>query len=98
MPPLLLAGAAVGLAKMVKANKGKKDRVIMYIESGIEGLRNDLFKTIQQEANRLCDSLCDKTLNEVKATFATKNLDGKSSHEVAALIQDIDVFLSEYKG
>ena len=98
MPPLLLAGAAVGLAKMVKANKGKKDRVIMYIESGIEGLRNDLFKTIQQEANRLCDSLCDKTLNEVKATFATKNLDGKSSHEVAILIQDIDVFLSEYKG
>ncbi len=93
MPPLLLAGAAVGVVKMFKNNKEKKERVALYINSGIEQLRNSLFKTMQQEATRLCDALNDKTLAEVKTSFGMKNLDGRTIEETSFLIQEINLFL-----
>ena len=83
---------------MVKNNKEKKERISLYIDSGIEQLRNSLFKTIQQEATRLCDALNDKTLAEVKTSFGMKNLDGRTIEETSFIIQEINLFLQKHRG
>lgn len=94
MPPLMLAGAAVGALKVYTGNKKKKESLNGLISSSIFTMRETVCNKIKDSISPFILDMREKTFNEAKRTFIRNNFDGMSTDEIYKLKADIELFLT----
>lgn len=94
MPPLMLAGAAVGALKVYTGNKKKKESLNGLISSSIFTMRETICNKIKDNISPFILDMREKTFNEAKSKFIRNNFDGMSTDEIYKLKADIELFLT----
>lgn len=95
MPPLMLAGAAVGVLKIFTENKKKKDSLNSLISSSILAMREAVCNKIKDNVSPFILDIREKTLNEAKEKFIGNNFDGMSTDEIYKLKANVELFLTQ---
>ena len=95
MPPLMLAGAAVGALKIFTENKKKKDSLNSLISSSILAMREAVCNKIKDNVSPFISDIREKTLNEAKDKFIGNNFDGMTTDEIYKLKANVELFLTQ---
>lgn len=94
MPPLMLAGVAVGAVKIFTENKKKKDSLNGLISSSIFSVREAVCNKIKDSVSPYIADIRAKTINEAKSKFIGNNFDGMDADEIYKLKADVELFLT----
>lgn len=95
MPPVLMAGAAVGILTGYSKEKKKKNRQINDVHEILQNVRNTVEQPLLSSIQEYMQNLCDQTAHEAKKEFVEKNFSGRSMDELKALIEQLQIFVAE---
>ncbi|WP_288159901.1 hypothetical protein [uncultured Megasphaera sp.] len=93
MPPILLAGAAVGLVSGYARSKKLKSSQTMMANDVLDRIRSHVSQELLPSLEQHLQQLCSKTADEAKREFVEKNFDGRSVDELKDLVQRLQEFL-----
>ncbi|WP_251424308.1 dynamin family protein [Veillonella agrestimuris] len=93
MPPVLLAGAAVGVLKMYNDRKHHIEHLNDSVKSMYLTARKDLYKNFIDNIYQYIDELRDNTIIDVKDRFLKSNFNNMNKEDVYILKGDIERFL-----
>ena len=95
MPPVLMAGAAVGILTGYSKEKKKKNRQINDVHEILQNVRNTVEQPLLSSIQEYMQNLCDQTAHEAKKEFVEKNFSGRSMEELKELIKQLQIFVAE---
>lgn len=98
MPPILLAGAAVGLVSGYARSKKLKSSQNMMANDVLDRIRSHVLQELLPSLEQHLQQLCSKTADEAKREFVEKNFDGRSVDELKDLVQQLQSFLKREDG
>ena len=93
MPPIMLAGAAVGALKIFTENKKKKESLHALISSSVLAVREAVSNKIKDTVSPFISDIREKTFTEAKDKFIGNNFDGMSTDEIYKLKANVELFL-----
>lgn len=94
MPPLLMAGAAIGLVAGYSKNKKRKNRQDSIVNEVISHMRDQISQELLPCLQGYLEKLCAQTQEEARREFVEKNFNGQSVAGLKGLIQQLQQFLA----
>ena len=95
MPPILLAGAAVGLVSGYARSKKQKGNQTMMANEVLDRIRSQVSRELLPSLEQHLQQLCLQTGEEAKREFVEKNFDGRRVDELKDLVERLQLFLKE---
>ena len=87
MPPVMIAGVAVGALSGYVKNKKAKAQYHSMIDAELSRIRTNVEHDMVPKITAYLQELCDATRKEAKRDFVEKNFDGRSEEELQALVE-----------
>ena len=87
MPPVMIAGVAVGALSGYVKNKKAKEQYHSMIDAELSRIRTNVEHDMVPKITAYLQELCDATRKEAKRDFVEKNFDGRSEEELQALVE-----------
>lgn len=92
MPPLLLAGAAIGLVAGYSKSKKMKSRQMNSVNDALDRIRRQVGQPLLSSLQDYLQRLCAETVDEAKKEFVEKNFGGRSVAELKDLVERLQAF------
>ncbi|MBS5581316.1 MAG: hypothetical protein KHX20_01820 [Megasphaera sp.] len=89
MPPVILAGAAVGLVTGFAKSKKIKTQQRQQVQNILGMVRENTAATLLPALKKYLQQLCEATQTEAKKDFVEKNFAGRSIQDLQNLIQQL---------
>ena len=98
MPPVMIAGAVVGVASGYVKSKKVKEQYRTVISAELSGIRSNVENEMLPKIMVYLQDMCESTKIEAKRSFVEKNFNGHSEAALAEMIerlQSMPAFLEE---